>query len=152
MDVSNLPIRSNGDNIVNAWFNSIRTFISTIESFVDQVDATIGNTVSPAEDVTGITLDSSLYTSAIYEVEVSRATDSVDAFSTGRISLQFVAGAWRVESGGFLGDADTSPGGGGITFSVTESLGVAQLQYVSSTIAGASYVGTIKLRRVVFNV
>lgn len=147
-----IPIRSNGNDIDASWWNTIRAYLEGIDAFLDEVEDTIDNGASPAEDVEGLTLDAALHTSGIYEVEISRSTDSVDAFANGRIALQRVAGAWRVDTGSFIGDADASPGGGGITFSVTEAGGVAQLKYVSSTIAGTGYVGTIKLRRVVFDV
>lgn len=151
MDVSSIPIRANGTNIDASWWNTIRTFLSGLDGYLDESSDTITNGAS-ATNVTGWTLDSASYTSGVYEVEVSRSTDSVDAFANGRVALQYTAGAWRIQSGMFIGDADASPGGGGITLTVTEAGGVAQVQYATSTIAGTGYAGTIKFRRVVFNV
>jgi hypothetical protein len=151
MDVSSLTVRANGEKILASWFNSVRTFLGTFEGYLDQSEDTIGNGASAA-DVSGWTLDSASYTSGVYEVEVDRSTDSVNAFANGRLVLQRVNGAWRVDTGSFIGDADAAPGGDGVTFTVSEASGVAQVRVATSTIAGSSYSGTIKWRRVVFDV
>jgi len=152
MDTSAIQIRANGEKITASWFNTIKTFLGGLEGFLDESETTIANGIGTPTNITGLTLDAASYTSAVYEIELSRSTDTVDAFSNGRIALQRVAGAWRINAGSFLGDADTSPGGGGVTFSVTEAGGIAQVQYTTNTIAGTSYTGIIKYRRVVFNV
>ena len=151
MDVSSLVVRANGQTIVASWFNSLRTFLSGFEGFLDETEDVIANGAS-ATDMTGWTLDSASYTSAVYRVEVDRSTDSVDSFANGRVALQYTAGVWRVRAGEFIGDADSAPGGGGITFTVSEAGGIAQVRTATSTIAGSTYIGTIKWRRVVFDV
>lgn len=151
MDVSSLAVRSNGETILASWFNSIRTLLGTVEGFVDETSTTFTNGQA-ATDLTGWTLDAASYTSGVYEIEVSRSTSSVDAFSNGRLYLQRVAGAWRVQTDSFVGDADASVGGGGLTFTVSEAGGIAQLRLATNTIAGTGHTGTIKWRRVVFNV
>lgn len=151
-DTTSIPTRANGDKILASWFNTIKTFLSNFESYSNVTTDTIDNNVSVAEEIVGMTLDAASYTSAVYEMELYRSTDSVDAFANGKVYLQRVAGAWRIDTGGWSGDADATPGGGGITFSVTESGGIAQVKYVTSNIAGTSYVGNIKITRIVFDV
>jgi hypothetical protein len=123
------------------------------EVFGNQVEATIANNQAAPADVTGMTLDNSLYTSAEWKVELYRHTDSVHAFANGTVYLQKVNGAWRVRASGFEGDPDAAAfEGGGINFSVVMAGLNPQVQYVTNTIAGAGYVGIMKLRRMVFNV
>lgn len=118
--------------------------LQTIEEIMNNTEteskATIADSQSPAANVTDFTLDAAEYTSTMYFVEVRRNSGSV--MSNGLLMLQYVGGAWAVEEIIFAGDDH------GLTFSVTEAGGVAQLQYESD----ASGVGTIKWRGVTFSV
>lgn len=87
-----------------------------------------------ATDLTGETLDSSLYSSAIYDTEILRGA----TLATGQVSIQFVGGTARVRAGTFMGDAH------GVTFSVTQVGSVAQLRAALNAGPGA---GTVKLSR-----
>lgn len=122
------------------------------ESYTTSSSDTVNNNQSTWENISQLTLDATLFSSAKYFIEIYRYTDSEHSFANGEIFLQRKNGAWRLETGGFFGDPDSAPGGGGVTFNVTESGGVAQVQYKSSNISGSNYDGTIKFRRLAFNV
>ncbi len=88
-----------------------------------------------ATNLTDQTVDSAVYTSAVYEYEVIRGTT---VMSNGRLAMQCLNGTWRVETGSYEGDAH------GITFTVTQSTTVGQLKAALDSGAGD---GTIKMSR-----
>jgi hypothetical protein len=85
-----------------------------------------------ATTLTAETIDSTVSSSRIYEVEIIRGTTVI---SNGRIWLQDLNGTWQVELGVFSGVH-------GVTFSVTQVTTVGTLQAALDTGAGN---GTIKL-------
>jgi len=89
-----------------------------------------------ATDLSGETLDTSTYSSALYEFEIIRGTT---VFANGRLAIQVVDGTARVIMGGYLANEAH-----GVTFSVTQSSGTAQLKAALDSGAGN---GTIKLSR-----
>lgn len=122
------------------------------EAWTSSQSDTINNNQSSWVNISQFTLDATLFTSAKFLVEIYRYTDSQHSFANGEIYLQRVNGTWRIETGGFFGDPDSAPGSGGVTFDVTESGGIAQVQYKSSNLSGLNYNGSIKFRRMAFNV
>lgn len=91
-----------------------------------------------ATDLTGETVDSDDYSSALYEYEIIRGTTIV---ASGRLAIQDVNSSWRVVDGGYMiGEAEVH----GVTFSVSQSGTVATLRAALDSGAGS---GTIKLSR-----
>lgn len=115
--------------------------------FGTQDSDTISNNVSSATSISGMGADSSLYSSAIFEVEVDRSTDSVSLFGNQKLALQYKDSAWVLTEGEIFGGEDH-----GVTWSVTESGGIATIQYQSTNMAGSNYAGTIKWKRMTFAV
>lgn len=95
-----------------------------------------------AADLTGETVNSSLYTSRVYDYEIIRGTT---VFSTGRLSLHYRSSTWYVCMG--EDRRDDSSAAHGVTFSVTGTT-TAQLQAALDAGAGN---GTIKLKSHKFN-
>lgn len=122
------------------------------ESIAASKEDTIANNQTTWANLTEFTLDATLFSSAKFFLEIYRFTDSDHNFANGEVYLQRVNGAWRILNGPFVGDAECSPIGDNVTFNVTESGGIAQIQYKSSDIPGANYQGKIKFRRLGFNV
>lgn len=94
-----------------------------------------------ATNVTGETVDGSIYTSVVYEYETIRGTTVV---STGRFSLQYKNSTWGVVDGGYEGDAH------GLSWSISQVGSVAQLRIAASSSGGGD--GTIKLKKHYFKV
>lgn len=122
------------------------------ESVTSSKEDTLANNQSIWENLTDFTLNATLFSSAKFFLEIYRFTDSDHNFANGEIYLQRVNGVWRVLNGQFIGDAECSPIGDNVTFNVTESGGIAQVQYKTSDVPGANYQGKIKFRRLGFNV
>lgn len=99
---------------------------------------TINDSEGSWTNITGWTLDSAGYTSGVYEIEVVRGTSY---FSNQQVALQYLNGAWRIQLGMGIGDSH------GLSFNVSESGGVAQVQYQSDN-KGA---GTLKFIAVRFS-
>jgi hypothetical protein len=86
-----------------------------------------------ATNLTGETCDISLYAGAIYDVHIIRGTATVE---TGRLYLQNVNGTGRVVIGEFIGDGSI----GGVTFSITQTGTVLQLQAALSSGPGSGFI------------
>ncbi len=91
-----------------------------------------------ATSLTDVTLDSAVYTSAIYDYEIVRGTT---VFSTGRFSLHYRDSTWRLVM--WSENYDDSASASGVTFSLTGTT-VAQIQAACDTGAGN---GTIQLKK-----
>ncbi len=87
-------------------------------------------------DLTGETVDSAVYTSAVYEFEIIRGTT---IFANGRIALQYLNSTWRIADGGYLGEEH------GLTWSLSGTT-TAQLRVAAN--AGSN--GTIKFKKVFY--
>lgn len=99
----------------------------------------ITNSMS-ATDVEDATVDSAEHTSAIFTFEIIRSTT---IFMIQTILLAYRNGAWEKHEGPILGAGVDH----GLTWSVTEAGGVAQLRVASD----ASGVGTLKFKRMAFD-
>lgn len=99
----------------------------------------IGNTMS-ATDVTGFTVDSDTTKCKICLYDIERSTDTTTKQEVGVLFISRNARdeAWRVSTMALLDDDS------GVDFSVTGST-VAQLQYETDTISGASYTGEMRI-------
>jgi len=97
-----------------------------------------------AVDLVELAFDGDDYSSAIIEYEITRSTDAPDVrFTTGILYAQFKGGAWRVERGLDVGDAD------GLTFSIaTDGANVGRIDYTSDLMPGTpnSYMSLIQYK------
>jgi len=139
------------DSSATAAASSATSAANTVSQFLTGVSATIANNQLSATNITAMTVDAADYSSCRFDIELYRFTDSVFSFASGFIFLHRKNSVWVLEDGIHFGDDDSTPAGGGITYSVTEAAGIAQVQYVSSNISGSGYSGTIKFRKVTFD-
>lgn len=102
----------------------------------------IDNGVASAEDVAGLLFDSSELITAKIFFQIHRKTDSNEILANGFLTVFYtVAGGWEItEQGTYEEVADNAHG---VTFSITAG---GQVQYVSDSLAGANYEGTIEYR------
>lgn len=108
---------------------------------IENQSRAIANGQAVAADVTGLAVNATTYKSALVRCSISRKTDSAHVKAVGWLALRYVSGAWvATPDEVLLGDAL------GVTFSVLDTAGVAQVQYTSDTLAGANYLGTIEFR------
>lgn len=94
----------------------------------------------PATDVEGASVDSADYSSALFTFEIIRSTT---IFLIQTIMLAYRNGAWELKEGPMIGEGANH----GLTWSVTEAGGIAQIQVASD----ASGTGTLKFKRMAFN-
>jgi len=127
MSFTSIPTRSNGPQIMNTWFNVLRSAGLALETGVAvKNDFTVANNQSSAASVTSALLSSSEYTSAQIYAEILRG-------STMQIVLIFLyynGSSWSCETFGLCG-ADA-----GVTFTVD----AGQLKYTSTNTSA----GTMK--------
>lgn len=145
-----LLITNNLSDVANVATSVANLLISP---FNIQTSFAVLNNQVGAADITGFTLDATNNSSAMFAVEIDRSTASNFLFANGIIWLQRANGAWRFEKSTFNGDVSGSNSEpGGVVFTITEAGGIAQMKYETDNMAGASYVGTILFKRVVFAV
>jgi hypothetical protein len=143
-----IPIRANGGRVTAQWFNALRQAIIDLGGGggIPETNFVAANNQVAAANITGLVFDSGLYRSAIVECAISRKTDTalseVRAISTIYLLYRLETLTWDLQGPQEYGDFH------GITFTVT---GAGQVQYTSTNIAGANYVGTIKFRARTFN-
>lgn len=119
-------------NTGDIWLNTAGTWAQTLIIWT-KYNVTDGQS---AANLAGQTVDGTIYTSAKYDYEIIRGTTVID---NGIFYLQYANDTWRVSNGGDFGDLS------GVTFSVTQTTTVGQLQAALNSGAGN---GTIKVSRV----
>lgn len=136
----NIPVRINGTKFEASWWNDLRTaliaafsgggsgFVESSHSFTDNQAAT---------DLSGETVNSANFKSAIYEFQIIRGTT---VFANGRLYLQYLNSAWRLVESAYDGDSH------GLTWSITGTT-TAQLKVAADTGAGN---GTIKFKKLLY--
>lgn len=92
-----------------------------------------------AANLSGETVDGTVYTSAVYQFEIQQGTT---IFASGHFYLQYLNGSWQL----FMGDTVDNGTVNGVTFSVTQSTTIAQLRAAESGLGN----GTIKLKKSYF--
>jgi len=102
--------------------------------------AAINNNQVAPTDVTGMTVDSSLYRGATVWYQVTRETATNELVGQGYLSLVWKPGAlvWDISVG------PEGPDAHGVDFTITTTGTVGQVQYTSSNMAGAGYTGQIE--------
>ena len=129
-----VPVRANGQRIYASWFNVIRSLILTT---FGQVYVVITDGMA-ATDVVGEEYNNTLYSSIIYDYEVTRGTTIM---ANGRFYLQSLNGTWQIVDGGWSSIDGVDHG---LTFDVDQTGNLGQLTVESSAGPGT---GTLKLKR-----
>lgn len=103
-----------------------------------KLEVTIADNQSSAADVTGLVFDKATYKAAVVLFDIHRRTDAESANEIGELFLSHdtEADVWRI---GFDSKGDDS----GVSFSITAA---GQVQYTSSSMAGASYSGVLRAK------
>lgn len=106
----------------------------------NELQQAIANTQAVAADVVGLLFNKVTYKGAVVDYEVYRQTDSGSVLEQGTLFLSHrtATDLWEL--------SETSQfEGSGVTFSITAG---GQVQYVSDTLAGTTYVGKIRLMNI----
>jgi len=96
---------------------------------------TVANNQASVADITGLSFDSTVVRSAIISYSLYRSTASSELSECGQIYVTYLstAATWTI--------AQNFTGLSGVVFSITNA---GQVQYTSSNLSGASYVGKLK--------
>lgn len=144
---SSISVRNNGQDVVRAWFNDVRTAGVNLEAAVSAFfgagyvasSATIANNQGAAANVTGMVLDKASYKSGMVTAEIRRKTSSAEVIALGTFAMVYRAltDAWELAGEDWKGDETN------VTLSITAA---GQVQYVSDSMAGTGYAGTLTFR------
>lgn len=96
----------------------------------------IANNQAVAANITGLLFDKTIYKAVQVPFDLFRKTDSSNVKESGTLFITHnpISDTWDISLSSSFQDA-------GVTFSVTSA---GQVQYVSTNIAGTSYVGTFR--------
>lgn len=92
-----------------------------------------------ATNLSGETVDGTVYTSVIYQFEIIQGTT---IFASGHFSIQYLNSTWQL----IMGDTMDNGTVNGVTFSLTQATSIAQLQAAESGLGN----GTLKLKKSYF--
>lgn len=94
--------------------------------------------------ISGMSFDAASFIAVSADVFISIKTDSVETVESGQLLLVYkpTTAAWDVVFNSNFDDA-------GLTFSIDTTLGVGQLKYATTNVAGANYVGKLRLSNIV---
>jgi hypothetical protein len=124
------------------WAAAVTDVLASVVSTTDilQTSFTIANNVSSATNITTMTFDTALVRAANISYSIYRKTDSATSgnVESGVIYLTYDNGA---SSGNKWLLGQQKNGESSVVFSITDA---GQVQYTSSNLAGANYVGTLK--------
>jgi hypothetical protein len=143
---NDIPTRTNTQVNVS-WWNSLRAAGAFLENMLGggiavETQFTIANNQSSAASITGLVFDKTVYITAEVQYTVMRKTDTAASGvrETGRLLCTYESqeNAWNIEP---LVDTFMTNGPSGITFSITSA---GQIQYTSTNITGANYVGKMR--------
>lgn len=130
-----------GENVTD-WASAVSDALAGVQqpNDITTTTAVINNGQASYANIAGFSFDTSEVISINGEFIVKRSTDSNNLVESGVIRGNFDGTAWAV--------TQTSQGNAGVTFDITSG---GQIQYISSTITGANYVGIIIFKAKVFN-
>lgn len=147
-----IPIRGNGQDIDNDWFNTLRQagvdLESYIGSFIAETGFNIANNQGSPADVTGLLFDSSIQGAAFIDYEIYRNTTGGGATKlkeAGNFMVSFTPGGspvWDIGARQFIGDAQ-------VDFTITA---LGQVQYTSSNISGTADVSRMRFKARAMNI
>jgi hypothetical protein len=147
-----IPTRVNGaagGTVQASWWNVLRTGLLQMFGLgaVGEGQITLTNNAG-ATAVTGVTCDSALYRTLIVDYDIYRKTDTAasELRATGRLVIQWSPqnSSWNIASEEYVPNVAH-----GVTWTLTGTT-VVQLNYASSNLAGANYVGTLDARASTF--
>ena len=139
MGFSDIPVRTNGQDVEASWFNTIRTQLVSWfgTGVIAESQDTIDNAGS-AESVVGLLFSGAAVRSAKIQYQIYRKTDSYEYSEAGQffVTYKTVDTSWEIGGESSTGDADT-------TFAITDA---GQVTYTSSNMSGASYTGKMRFK------
>ncbi len=113
------------------FFNSTTGLLKVIDASAVikkiRTDETTAQTIvqnAAAANVTGLTIDSALYTSVKIGLEIVRGTT---LFFSQNLNLQYMNSAWVIREGDLVGEGDATDSASGLTWSKTGTT-IAQLK------------------------
>lgn len=150
--LTDLPLRSNGDDIVAAWFNAIRTvLISIFGNVVGETLYDTFNNKSSYTDVTDLNVTSDVDQAAEVDYFIEREDDTpTHVLEKAAFILIFNSSTntWQIIPGRSYGP-DDAMGISAFPFQVvTSGAGpyVGQVQHKSSNMTGGSYSDSMKFK------
>jgi len=149
-DIStSIPVRANGDDVFAEWFNILRQWLIYLAGggAIGETQFTVANNQASAANVTDLVFSSASHRGAVVEMDVTRKTDTASSEVRCRRELTLAyrqeSASWVILDETVFGDYD------GLTLTITAA---GQVQYVSTNIAGANYVGKMNFRARTWNV
>lgn len=147
-----IPIRANGGGpigyVTASWWNIIRTALLALfgDESATETAFTVVNNQAGAADVTACLVSSASSRGAVVKYDIRRKSDTalseVRAVGTLVLGYRLQSSAWEILGQDEYGDTH------GVTFTVTAA---GQVQYTSTNLAGANYVGELRFKVESFN-
>lgn len=144
MAFSDIPVRSNGQEVDASWWNTIRqALVDTFESVssASQNEFGINNNESSPAEITDMVFDKDLKTTYVVLYDIYRRTSGAERREVGYLFVTYkpTAATWDLERRTEIGDDALNNGD-----SITINSSTGQVSYISDNIAGTSYVGLMK--------
>lgn len=122
----------------------LSAIIHLIEDRASVAKATIANNQVAAANLGGVgdfAFDGSKFVQVIVEFSIYRNDTTTEVMSAGKLVLTY-----KPTAGWELVPYFDGPDDVGVTFSITQALGVVQVKYVSTNLSGGSYLGEMRTR------
>jgi len=147
MSFSTITTRSNGQLVDYSWFEALKAAGVALEGFtgsgyIGETSMTLANGQASAADVTGLVLSAASYTGAIIYMQIRRKTGTNEVIANGLVKIFYRQNTTTWEIIDELSGDYT-----GVTLSITSA---GQVQYVSDTLAGSTYVGLLSYKAMSF--
>lgn len=130
-----IPIRENGDDVDDGWFNILREAGVELEgffgaAFIGPTSGAIANGQASPASIAGLIFDKTIVRSAIIDVQIRRVSTTGERISraTFYVIYNTTLDTWFITPGG--GGPDET----GVDLSILPTTG--QLQYISDTMSG----------------
>lgn len=132
---SDIPLRANGDDILAAWFNTLRSALITVfgGGIIGETPFTIADNQSSFQDITDLIIDKSLYRHARIEYTIYRTDAALERKESGILTLTYavLADAWELNRESVRDDTLNM---GARSLEVVA--GTGQVQYKSDSMGG----------------
>lgn len=149
---ASIPIRNNGEEIDDSWFNTLRAAGADLESYIGSFIAETGfnivnNQETPA-NITGLLFDALTQGAAFIDYEIYRNTTGGGATKrkeVGMLLVSYTPGGsplWEITQPAFMGSA-------GVEFSITSG---GQVQYTSDNQSGTADVSRMRFKARAMNI
>ncbi len=147
-----IPIRNNGEEVDDSWFNTLRAagvdLESYIGSFIAETGFNIVNNQSSPANINGLIFDSTTQGAAFIDYEIYRNTTGGGATKRKEVGMLLVSytpsgsPVWEISNPIFMGAA-------GVEFSITA---LGQVQYTSDNQSGTADVSRMRFKARAMNI